>query len=283
MIEMNSIEDIKLVKELAQTFSSDIDSEKIMKLIDESDSIKELRESNKILLEKMEVFSATQKGVLEILDKILESLETKEKEDKVKYPVQPEATSKKDLEPKKRGVRKADSPFEPYSKERKEYQSLKLEGENILHIFMANKKNGYQKHLLPVNIFELLVIAECFIKGERSIPNKNVNKLCELFGLTRPQFSKVYYNLMIGRFDPILSKIEKMISDSVFTFKKSHIYRNNHDTNIDKEDFNELLSIYANADQGFLTIYKLIKEKNDVDPFDLLIVLKKSTYVSKVI
>lgn len=279
MIEMNSIEDIKLVKELAQTFSSDLDLDEMVELFNKSESIEELKKTNELILEKMDMFSETQKGVLKILDQILNYLEKNMKYESKEVEVAP--AEPKIVKPRR--PRGDNIPFEPYTKQRKEYQTVELDGINILHVFIANEKNGTQRHLLPVNLFELLIIAESFIKGNRSILNKEVKKLCELFGLTKPQFSKVYYNLMVGKFDSILGKVDKMINDSVFTIKKSHVYRNNHDTNIDKKEFNELLSIYANSNQNFLTIYKLIKEKRDIDPFDLMIVLKKSNHVSKVI
>ena len=136
--------------------------------------------------------------------------------------------------------------------------------------------------MLPVNLFELLIIAEAFSKGNRTITNTEVKNLCELFGVTRPQFSKVYYNLAIGKFNNILGEVENMINNSTFTLKKSHVYRNDHDTGLDKQEFYDLLNIYANDNNSFMSIYKLIKEKNDIDPFDLLISLKKSHHVSKI-
>lgn len=279
MIEINTLDDVKLIKEIAQTFSSDVDTTKFVKSI--TPSFEELKNQNEILFEQITLISEVQNGCLKALDMVLDRLEKLESQTP-----KLEAVQKPEEKPTPRSIRKnnkANKPFEPYAKERKEYQQVERDGEKLYHIFIANKDTGYQKHQLPINIFELLIITEYFIRGDRSILFKDVKELCELFGITRSQFSKVYYNLTIGKFDSVLNEVDKMVDDSVFTMKKSHIYRNNHDVNIDKKEFNELVSIYANSDNSFLAIYKMIKENRDIDPFDLMIILKKPGHVSKAI
>ena len=283
MIEINTAEDIKLLKEMTKAFSDDVDTDSLVDNL----GLKSLYESNEILEKKIDTLIEVGKSNLKVMDCILaaiQGLESKIGSIEIPEPIK-EVEDKPKEKPKVRKsyAKKDNSIFEPYRAERKEYQMIELEGQNLYHCFTANSKNGIQKHLLPINVFELLVIAEFFSKGQRSITFKEAKDLCELFSITRPQFSKVYYNLTIGKFDYIFSKIDKMINDSVFTFKKSHIYRNNHDTNLDKKTYQELLSIYINGGNSFLTILKLIRENKDVDSYDMLIMLKKSGHVTKIL
>ena len=58
---------------------------------------------------------------------------------------------------------------------------------------------------------------------------------------------------------------------------------NSIDTKIDEKLFNYLLNVYVNSDQPYSTIYKLSKERKDINPIHLLAVLKRNEVVSKTI
>ena len=49
MIEINTAEDIKLIKEFAKTFSQDVDINLIIDAVNKSESMKELQQSNENL------------------------------------------------------------------------------------------------------------------------------------------------------------------------------------------------------------------------------------------
>lgn len=286
MINLETTDDVKLLKELIEVLginngsedNAEIDSlvRWVKGTVDSMDTrIKALEKENhdlglmyKVLQGRIDSFEDEKAKMLGRI----ESLETQSVVKKVNKTV----TSTERRKPLKK-----DDDFLPYKKDMNEYHLLLLKGVNITHVFM-NK--GMEREVnLPIDIFELLAIVERYRKGGNTLKVKEVDEFCDLFGLNKSQFSKIFYNLNVGKFDGVLAEVNKMIGDSIFTIKNSHIYRNNHDTRMDSKLFNELTSIYINDPYPFSAANKLIKERNDIDPFDLFISLKKGGVISKVI
>lgn len=256
MIKLETIEDIELLKELISTLGHE-------NTVDESRMIA-IQETQEKLLKEIE--SLNQK-----ISVLSDNVSTASKDREVKEEI---------IIPKRSRLRNSDD-FIPYSNSQEEYQRISLQGEKIIHTFL--NKGVDRDSELPVNIFELLSIIERFKKGNDSIKVKEVDTFCKMFGISKVQFSKIYYNLLHGKFDGIISEMDKMIAQSLFTIEKHFIYRNNHDTGVDIKTFREVVSIYANSPNPLCAACKLIHEKNDIDSFDLFVILRKSGIISKII
>lgn len=278
MISLETTSDIELLKELISTLSGGKNEE-----MDERFSV--LEESQISVLKNIVEISKDIGEIKDSLDRVEKLFEKKEVEVDMKIEdlikTIPENNEVKEEKTIKRTRLRLEDDFIPYSNSQEDYQKITLKGINIVHTFI--NRNKERDALLPINIFELLSIIERFKKNGDSLKLKEVNSFCKMFRLTKPQFSKIYYNLLNGKFDQIISQVDKMIGRSLFTFEKSFIYRNEHNTNVDIKTFKELVSIYANDPYPLCAACKIIHEQKDIDPFDLFIILRKSAVVSKII
>ena len=286
MINLETTEDVKLLKEmidvlgLGNNSAVNVDVEELMRWVKTKTEALEIRVG---ALEKenhdLGLAYKVVQGRLDNLEKEREQILTRISELENNSVVK--KINKNITTPKKRKPLKKDDNFIPYDKDMNEYHLLFLNGAQISHVFI---NRGAEREVnLPIDVFELLAIVEKYKKNGNSLKVREVDDFCKTFGLNKSQFSKIFYNMTIGKFDGVLAEINKMIGDSVFTFKKSHIYRNDHDTNMDKDTLNELVSIYANDPYPFSAANKIIKEKEDIDPFDLFITLKQSSAIYKII
>lgn len=288
MINLETTDDIKLLKELIEVLGIKNDSNENVDIDTLVKWCKGTVNSLEVRVAKLErenhdlgLMYKTLQGRLDGFEKEkaemtkrIKSLEEKSVVKKINKNITAPHSRRKPL--------KKEDDFIPYDKDKNEYHLLLLKGEKIIHVFL--NKGMEREVTLPIDIFELLAIVERFRKGGNKLKVREVDEFCGLFGLNKTQFSKIFYNLNIGKFDGVLADVNKMIGDSVFTVKNSHIFRNNHDTNMDFDLFNELTSIYVNDPYPFSAANKIIKEKQEeIDPFDLFISLKKSRAISKVL
>lgn len=278
MISLETTSDIELLKELIDTLTKDQKEDIDLNPIIDRISLLE-KKQNDIINKQNDIIMKLLSVEIKI-NKNLENFSENIKESSKKLETLEDNTDNEEKK-QRRPRQKEEDPFVPYVNAQKEYQKVSLDGVNIIHSFLNRGK--YRDSMLPINIFELLAVIERFRANGDFLKVKEVDKFCSIFNMTRPQFSKIYYNLTRGNFDSIIAEVDSMIGESVFTFKKSHIYRNGHDTNMDSKDFKELVSIYANEAYPLCAACKLIHEKNDIDPFDLFIVLRKSSAVSKIV
>ena len=276
MISLETTSDIQLLKELIETLTEKkgVDQNVISDMQERILSIEELQ------LKNLKSIVSLSKKVEEI-SSILKDKETIHVPEICVPDKEKEEPEKKKKAPIKRHRAKEGDPFVPHKNSQVKYQKISLDDINIVHSFL--NRGAYRDSLLPINIFELLAIIERFSKNGDYLTVKEAKSFCKVFKMTTPQFSKIYYNLTQGSFNGVIAEMDKMIGESMFTYEKRHIYRNDHDTGVDIKEFKELVSIYANDSYPLCAACKLIHERNDINPFDLFTILRKSKVISKIL
>lgn len=165
---------------------------------------------------------------------------------------------------------------------KREFNEILVEGNQLIHYTVRNQRMD-----LPITTIELLALVEVYQYRKRKLLNKDSRNICKLYGISKVQFGKLYYNLKAGTFFNSLNDIDNQIKRTNFKLKNGTIHiiegSNLVDTKITKEMFNRLLNIYANSNQPYATIYKLSKEHKEINPVHLLTILRKNVSVSKVI
>lgn len=162
------------------------------------------------------------------------------------------------------------------------YNKLIVQGNDILHL----AKSGHTK-TVPISTLELLSLVEKFNQTKRKILEKDAKAFCKLFGISKNQFSKIYYNLKEGVFFDVIESIDSQLRQASFSYKNGYIFikmgNKEYNTKVDKKTFAYLLNVYVNSNTPYLAIYKLSKEKRNIEPIFLLSLLRKNDKVSQAI
>jgi len=268
MIQLETAEDIELIKQLVHTLGTNKENQDdILDAL--SHSIKNLENNQK----------KTDEHLIQMHEKFIKLEEDFKEFQKGFAPTDDSKPSVED-KPKRRRLKQDDN-FVPYKAGQSAYYHLDLEGINIIHRFI--NKGVEREAKLPLNVFEILTIIERYRMNDNSLKAKEVSMFCKMFKINKVQFSKIFYNLEQGKFDVIISMVDKMIGESLFTIEKGTIHRNGHDTKLNNKKFNELVSIYVNDPYPLSALCKIVNEEKDYEPFDLFCTLRKSTVVSKII
>lgn len=268
MIQLETAEDIELIKQLVFALGSNgQNKDDIVDAI--SLSIKTIEKSQKKIDEH-----------LSLMDTKFSKLEENFEEFKKGFDLKQKTVKSKEEKPKKKRA-KSDDNFVAYKAGQSPYYYLDLEGVNIIHRFI--NKGVEREVYLPLNVFEVLTVIERYRINNDSLKHKDVSMFCKMFKINKQQFSKIFYNLELGKFDPIIAMMDKMIGESLFTIEKGTIHRNGHDTKLNTKKFNELVSIYVNDPYPLSALCKIVKEEKDYESFDLFCTLRKSNVVSKIL
>ena len=274
MFNIETLEDVKILKELTNSTND----AKIRELELE---LQDLSQRNNELL----AITQEQKKVI---DKISNSLITPEQCRDIVFNML-NNVSKKDIVKRRAskiktiGVPKPDEEeFEFAKAMRKKFNKIIVEGNTLIHYTIKN-----QKMKLPVSTIQLLAMVEVYQHRQRKLLNKDSRNICKLFDINKVQFGKIYYNLKEGVFFETLNEIDNQIKRTNFRYKNGTIHivngTNLIDTKIDAKTFNYLVNVYANSNQPYSTVYRLSKEKPQLNPIHLLSVLKKNSFISKMI
>ena len=272
MFSIETPEDVKILKELTQS-TNDI---KIQELELE---VKKLSEANNELLE----ISQQQK---QVIDKIMKSLITADQCKDIVFDLMNNSSKKEIIKKRKRaqiGVPKPDNDeFEFAQVMRRKFNKILVEGNSLIHYTIKNQRMD-----LPISTLELLAFVEVYQYRKRKLLNKDSKNICKLYNINKVQFGRIYYNLKEGVFFNVLDEINNQIKRTNFKFMNGKIYiidgGHSIDTKVDEKLFNYLVNIYVNSDQPYSTIYRLSKEKKDINPIHLLAILKRNDIVSRVI
>lgn len=165
---------------------------------------------------------------------------------------------------------------------KRKFNEILVEGNNLIHYTVRNQRMD-----LPISTIELLALVEVYQARKRKLLNKDSRNICKLYGISKVQFGKLYYNLKEGIFFNSLNDIDNQIKRTNFKLHNGTIHiiegPNLIDTKITIQVYNQLLNIYVNSNQPYATIYKLSKEHKELDPIHILTVLKRNIVVSKII
>ena len=267
MFEINSKQDIELLKEISECFSqnplnseTDIILEKINSSFDKQNkAIQSLHQEIKLMDLAIKKLSKENDKLLDEITKI----DTAKKE--IVEPLTSRYLTKDDL-------------FIPYVGAQILYDKITLDGLRLIH----TSKNS-QQFTLPINVFELITILEAYKIGEPGICVDKVNELCKEFEITKMQFSKIYYNLLEDKFNDIIHEVDRRITAAIFSIQNGFIYRNDRNTNISIEEFKIMNEEYSESPTPFFIIYKIIKQSPDYNAFDIFTILRKRNIVLKLL
>lgn len=272
MFSIETSEDVRILKELTQS-SNDI-------------RIKELELEVQKLSQVNNELLATSQQQKEVIDKIMKTLVTADQCKDIVFDLMNGSSKREVITKRKRaqiGVPKPDTDEFDFAKVmQKKFNKILVEGNSLIHHTVKNQKMD-----LPISTIELLAFVEVYQYRKRKLLNKDYKNICKLFGINKVQFGKIYYNLKEGVFFNVLDEINNQIKRTNFKFMNGKIYiiegGQSIDTKIDDKLFNYLVNVYVNSDQPYATIYKLSKEKKDINPIHLLAVLRRNDVVSKII
>lgn len=273
MFSIETTEDIKILKELTG-FSND---KRIQELETE---VQQLSQANN------ELVKLTQ-NQMKVIEKINKSLVTADQCKDIVFDLLNGASKPEILAKKQKNKNKGGRPSRIEQEEfgfsksmEKTYNKILVEGNKLIHLTSRN-----QRMQLPISTIELLALVEVYQYRHRKLLNKDYKNISKLYGINVAQFGKIYYNLKEGTFFNALNKIDSEIRKTEFLIKQGTIHvidgSQTIDTKIDSKMFNEFLNIYVNSNQPYSTIYRLSKENPQINPIDLLIVLRKNKAVSK--
>ena len=162
------------------------------------------------------------------------------------------------------------------------FNKVYFNGDKLVHHTVRNQDMN-----IPINVLELLALVEVYQYRQRKLLNKDAKNFCKLYGISKVQFGKIYYNLLEGNFFEVLENIDNHIRSVSFRYQDGFIYitkgGKQYNTKISKEDYKYLLNLYINNDQPYAAIYKLSHEMKKIDPMALLIVLRRNESVSKIL
>lgn len=275
MININTIEDVKILKELV---GSSIDDSRIVELEREVQSLSKRNEELTNIAKEQHLTIKKLKGSLvtpdqcrDIVFDLLNASSLKKKS----------PTKKKRGAPKK--IKIETDEFDIADKQMKrKFNKILIEGNTLIHYTIKN-----QRMKLPITTLELLALVEVYQYRQRKLINKDCDRICKLFNINKVQFGKLYYNLKEGAFFNTLDEISNQIKRTNFRYIDGFIHiidgSKTINTKIDSKLFNTLLNIFVNSDQPYATIYKLSLENKELNPVHLLSVLKKNVAVSKAI
>ena len=266
MFSIETKEDVQILKELTNSSNE----EKIKELENE---IKQLTEQNK------ELFKATQEQ-----NKLLKSLITKEECKDIVFNLLNSSSKieniKRRTQPTTQNTENEEFTFT--NAMQKKYNKIIVNGNKLIHLTKRNQKMDF-----PITTLELLALIEVYNKRKRTLLNKDSKNICKIYEINKVQFGKLYYNIKEGVFFKALDEVDNQIRKTNFKYKNGTIHivegTNSIDTKIDSKTFNQLLNIYINSNQPYSTIYKLSRERKDINPIHLLAVLRKNPAVSQAI
>ena len=276
MINIETIEDVKLLKELTGDDSRIIELESKIKdlnvFVKKQNKI--IREQNEIIKEISSREVLTAQDVLEMVSKELD------KKTPVTLPTPQKVRLKKDA------IGPDDYFTIPQSLIEKglakEYNKVLVDGNKLIHFTVRN-----QKMTIPVTTIQLLYMLEKQKTRGGKLLNKDVDRFATLFKVSRQKLIKVCYNLQERVFFDVINSVDDQIKQSNFKIKDGFIYIINKgkefNTQITPELFNDLVQIYINSNKEFETIFNLSMEYKKINPIYLLTVLKRNNIVSKAI
>lgn len=272
MFSIETPEDVKILKELTKS-SNDV------RIAELELEVQKLSQVNNELLVKSQQQT-------EVLDRIMKSLVTADQCKDIVFDLMNGSSKKEVIKNRKRariGIPKPDNDeFDFAQAMKKKFNKILVEGNTLIHHTVKN-----QKMELPISTLELLAFVEVYQYRTRKLLNKDSRNICKLYGINKVQFGKIYYNLKEGIFFDVLNEINSQIRGTNFKFSNGTIHilegGKSIDTKIDDKLFNYFLNVYVNSEKPYLTIYKLSKEKRNINPIHLLAVLRKNELVSKVI
>ena len=273
MINIETIDDVKILKELTKN-SSDM-----VELKTELGDLKATIELQGQLINKQnetikKLSSQKSLTAQEVVDALLAHREV----------VLPKRV---DVRPKIQQIKTDNDYFEiPQSLFRKgivkDYNKIIVDGNDLIHLTVKN-----QKMKIPVSTVQLLYMLEVQKSRGGKLLNKDVTHFCNVFNLTRQQISKVCYNLQERVFFDAINSVDNQIKQSNFKVINDSIYilynNKKFDTKISVDLFDTLVQIYINSNKEFETIFKLSMEHKKINPIHLLTVLKRNSFVSKAI
>lgn len=268
MFEIKSKEDVELLKEISKCFvnePSEQDLDKVFNMVQKS-----VDKQNEVIL-----------GLAKQIKSMNETIKKLSKEnDKILSEIDNISVVERDIGKEIQGSRylTKEDLFVPYDGGKKLYDKITLDGIRLIH---TSGKN--QQFALPINVFELIVILEAYKLGTPGLTVDDVNALCNKFGITKMQFSKIYYNLLEDKFNDILHEVDKMITTSLFSVQKGFIYRNDVNTNISIKEFREMYNEYIESSKPFCTIYSIIQGSSDYNAFDIFTILRKKDVLLRII
>lgn len=275
MFNIETIEDVKILKALTRS--------------SENDRIKELEQDLLDLrgvITKQNSVIKTQQGLIDEL-KEMKPLTKKDVELLISSAIKQKTSTGHTPRKRVKILRKDTDEFvipPSYFKHKivSKYNELIVQGNDILH----KAKSGHV-NTIPITTLQFLTIVEKFTKGKSKILEKDVDPLCNICEISRNQFSKIYYNLKEGVFFDVIESIDKQLKQASFFYQDGFIYiqmgNKKFNTKVDKNLYAYLLNVYVNSDTPYLTIYKLSKEKKDIEPIFLLSLLRKNEKVSQAI
>lgn len=270
MFSIETTEDVRILKELAG-FSND-------------NRIKELElEVQELSRANNELLAITQEQK-ELIGNITKSLVTADKCRDIVSDMLKNTSKSNDVNRKKVrtiGIPKPDEDEFTFAKVmRKEFNKIIVDGNQLIHHTIKN-----QRMPLPISTVELLAFVEVYQYRQRKLLNKDSRNICKLFRINKVQFGKLYYNLKEGVFFDTINEIDNQIKRTNFKLQNGTIHivdgSNLINTKIDSRMFHYLVNVYVNSKQPYSAIYKLSKEKHQINPIHILTVLKRNDTVSK--
>ena len=272
MFSIETPEDVMILKEL--TNSSNDSRIRELEL-----EVQKLSQINNELLE-------TSQQQKETINKIMKSLVTADQCKDIVFDLMNNSSKKEVIKKRKRakiGVPKPDTDeFDFAQVMKRKFNKILVEGNTLVHHTIKNQRMN-----LPISTLELLAFVEVYQYRKRKLLNKDYKNICKLFGINKVQFGRIYYNLKEGIFFNVIDEINNQIKRTNFKFVNGTIHivegGKSIDTKIDDKLFNYLLNVYVNSDQPYSTIYRLSKEKKELNPIYLLAILRRNDVVSKVI
>lgn len=269
MFSIETIDDVKILKELTNdTRINELEIE-----------IQELTKKNRELLDITEKQNNT-------IDKLLKSVVTADQCKDIVFDMLNGVTKKDVIKRKAKrtiGIPKPDTDEFSFTKAMStKFNEILVDGNTLIHHTVKN-----QMMKLPISTIELLALVEIYQHRERKLLNKDYKNICKLYNINKVQFGKLYYNLKEGTFFNTLNEIDNQIKRTNFKFKNGtvHIMNGSNliDTKVSSKTFNYLLNVYINSNQPYSAIYKLCKEKHQLDPIHILTMLRRHSSVSKAI
>lgn len=266
MFSIETINDVKILKELTKTTNET----KIQELEQEIQQLTKLTQEQNKIIKKLKENQIT---TTQCRDIVFELLANSSKTDIIK---------EKAKKIQKKELPSEEDEFFLTNTMKKKYNKIIVDGNELIHHTIRN-----QKMPLPITTIELLALVEIYQKRQRKLLNKDFKNICKIFKINKVQFGKIYYNLKEGIFFKAIDEINNQIRKTNFKIKNGQIHivdgANLINTKVDIKTFNYCLNIYVNSNQPYATIYKIAKEKKNINPIFLLSILKKNTAVSKAI
>lgn len=277
MINIETIDDVKILKELTGDDSRIIELESKLKdlnnIVEEQNRV--MKRQNEIIKEIRSQKVLTAQDVMDIMFKEMN------KQSVSKLPKSKPSKAVKETN----GDKYFNVPQSLIDKGlAKEYNKILVDGNTLIHYTVRN-----QKMKIPVTTIELLYMLEKQKSRGGKLLEKDVDNFSKLFNVPRQKLVKVCYNLQERVFFDAINTIDNQIKQSTFKYKNGFIYivsnGKEFNTKMTPQLFNELVQIYVNSNKEFETIFNLSREIRckEINPIYLLTLLKRNSFVSKVI